>query len=397
MNILFFTYGHVSKMRGGIDRVTDTLALSLMRRGHKISMISVCPPWGGDSLAPYQYVLPHNNPQQEENERYVTDFICHNQVDLIVNQSERLAILQLIHRAKGKVSLISVNHTDPLALTKGVRDDWDYWRISEPGWKFWLRSPYYLLRSVVRYRLRWQATVGHHREMSQLSDAVVLLSSRFKSNFLKIVGEEYASRLFAIPNPFSYQVKEGGAKSPKEKMVLFVSRLDFSPKRLDRVLTAWHKLDKQFEDWRLVVIGDGVAADLFKDYAARLSLKNVEFTGQANPMPYYQKASILCVSSTHEGFSLVLTEGLQQEVIPIAFDSYESVRDIITHGKNGFLVPPFSVKGYARTLQTLMQDENLRERMRRQIREDQSFLHQFDVERITDEWEQLFRKLTWNK
>ena len=34
MNILFLTHGHVSKTRGGIDRVTDVLANSLMKRGH---------------------------------------------------------------------------------------------------------------------------------------------------------------------------------------------------------------------------------------------------------------------------------------------------------------------------------------------------------------------------
>ena len=36
MNILFLTYGHVSKMRGGIDRVTDVRARSFITRGYNI-------------------------------------------------------------------------------------------------------------------------------------------------------------------------------------------------------------------------------------------------------------------------------------------------------------------------------------------------------------------------
>ena len=51
MNICFVTLGHVSKTRGGIDRVTDTLAHALMERGHEVLMLSVGGPVEGDNLS----------------------------------------------------------------------------------------------------------------------------------------------------------------------------------------------------------------------------------------------------------------------------------------------------------------------------------------------------------
>lgn len=87
----------------------------------------------------------------------------------------------------------------------------------------------------------------------------------------------------------------------------------------------------------------------------------------------YKRAQIICVSSTYEGFSLVLTEALQYGVIPVAFDSFESVHDIIDTGKNGFLVKPFQINYYANILKSLMFNDNLRQQIQMNIQTDTSF------------------------
>lgn len=396
MNILFLTYGHVSKMRGGIDRVTDVLGRSLIQRNHNVYMISVCKPHEDDSPEPYQYILPQEYILSQENARYLFDFLISNKIDIIINQSERLAILQLALQVKNRIPIVSVVHTDPLFVMKGVRDNWDYWKLYEQRWKFFLLFPYYVLRIALQYWLRFCGTKKHHRYFYENSDGIVLLSERFKKSFLDLIGIKQSEKLFSISNPLSYQSVGNIEELRKEKIVLYVSRLEYSPKRLDRILKAWNMI-RDHAGWRLMVVGDGPDATFYKQVAMRHQLQDVDFIGQTNPVDLYKKAQILCISSTCEGFSLVLTEALQHGVIPVAFDSFESVHDIISTGENGFLVKPFRFRHYANILKKLMSDEHLRQRVQLNIQTDSSYFNRFDINHITDEWDNLLSYLMKKK
>lgn len=396
MNILFLTHGHVSKTRGGIDRVTDVLANSLMKRGHQVYLISVCNPLENDMLETYQYVLPQQTECNQENLDYLSDFLSQKKIGIIINQSEKYAILELSRRVKGNIPLVSVFHTDPLSLIKGLRDGWDYWRMYEKRWKFISLFPYYVLRHGLRYYLRRKSLIVHHKYFYESSEGIVLLSERFKQPFLKLIGKERSDKLFSISNPLSYEEKDGVKRQNKEKIILFVARLDYSPKRLDRVLKVWKRI-KEHDGWRLIIAGDGSDTEFYKDLARNYQLKDVEFLGRTETRYLYEKGQIICISSTYEGFSLVLTEALQHEVIPIAFDSFEAVNDIITSGKNGFLVKPFKLDQYIDILEKLMKDDDLRLQMRHIIQLDISFWTKFDINCITDSWEKLLLQLTKEK
>lgn len=60
---------------------------------------------------------------------------------------------------------------------------------------------------------------------------------------------------------------------------------------------------------------------------------------------------------------MVLTEAMTFGVVPVAFNSYAAITDIIDDGKNGLLIPPFSHRAFARKLGALMKDEELRMEM----------------------------------
>ena len=60
---------------------------------------------------------------------------------------------------------------------------------------------------------------------------------------------------------------------------------------------------------------------------------------------------------------MVLTEAMQHGVVPMAFNSYSSVTDIIDDNINGILVKPFDEKEYADKLVSLMSDENKYKKM----------------------------------
>ena len=62
----------------------------------------------------------------------------------------------------------------------------------------------------------------------------------------------------------------------------------------------------------------------------------------------------MLMTSNFEGWPLTLIEAMQFGCIPIAFDSFESLNDIITDGFNGYTIPSFNIKAMANKVQEII-------------------------------------------
>ncbi|WP_297602948.1 glycosyltransferase [uncultured Akkermansia sp.] len=189
------------------------------------------------------------------------------------------------------------------------------------------------------------------RELASDYDQIVTLSEGGIEEFKKLCPSVPGNKLSCIPNMVEPPSLPGEEK--KEPRCLFVGRLDNPSKGVDRLLRIWEKVEKACPDWHLDIVGDGPDAELLKDAAQKLGLSRIVFHGFQNPEPYYSRASIFCMTSTFEGFGLVLVEAMQHGCVPIAFDSYPAVRDIISHGENGILIPPFQEEDYSNAIMAL--------------------------------------------
>ena len=123
---------------------------------------------------------------------------------------------------------------------------------------------------------------------------------------------------------------------------------------------------------------------------AKLKIKNIDFTGNVNPEKYYKESKILCLTSTYEGFGMVMIEAQQYGCVPIAYDSFESLGDIIDDGVNGFKISPFKNKKYTEKMELLINDENLRKKMSLNAMES---CKKFYAKVIAQEWMKLFNKI----
>ena len=139
-------------------------------------------------------------------------------------------------------------------------------------------------------------------------------------------------------------------------------------------------------DWKLLIAGDGIYLNRYKSYAEENKLKNIEFLGRVNPVPYYREASIFMMTSKSEGFPLTLNEAMQYGVVPLAFDSFASIRDIINDSENGFIIPEMDMKAYSDTLLNLMTDDRLRRNMAMNALDS---CKRYLPERIGDMWWKL--------
>lgn len=203
----------------------------------------------------------------------------------------------------------------------------------------------------------------HHLESDYLRtyndvDGYIVLCDSYRQQVEKIVGTRPEdSRVVTMYNPLPRVICQ--PDSGHGRTVLYVGRLSYADKRPDRLLRIWARVAPEYPDWRLKIVGDGpYRADMERMVQDLGIAGSVEFCGYcSDPTPYYAEASILCLTSEFEGWGMVLAEGQQAGVWPMAFDVCAGVRELVgTDGTRGTLVRPYSEKAYAGKLKRLMAD-----------------------------------------
>lgn len=81
-----------------------------------------------------------------------------------------------------------------------------------------------------------------------------------------------------------------------------------------------------------------------------MGLKRITFHGFLDPVEFYKRSRCLLMTSNFEGFGMVLVEAMQYGCVPFAYNSFESLTDIIDNGYNGFIIPPFNTDKYVEYL-----------------------------------------------
>lgn len=106
---------------------------------------------------------------------------------------------------------------------------------------------------------------------------------------------------------------------------------------------------------------------------------------------FYRDASVLCLTSTFEGWGLCLTEAQANGVVPVAYDCGAGVREIISpSGVNGFLVSPFNQSKYARTLLKLLKSPDMLKQMQQNVVVK---AQEYSPQIVGKKWKELFESL----
>jgi len=172
-----------------------------------------------------------------------------------------------------------------------------------------------------------------------------------------------------------------------KSQILMIARL-MPQKRIDLLIRVWSILAKDYPNWQVKVLGDGMLKqDLInqiKDYGIEDSFF---LSGEVNDVSRELSASkIVCQTSEYEGLSLVLIESMRMHVPVIAFE-YIGIHDVIEDGVNGFIVPFGNVNEYARKLKLLMDSDELRVSLSNVAFESTK---KFDKEFVMKRWDDLF-------
>lgn len=186
-------------------------------------------------------------------------------------------------------------------------------------------------------------------------DAFVTLCGQYKRDVELIVGADRCnSKVCAVYNPVDVGHYLPYRSVRKEKEVLYVGRLSYADKRVDRLIRIWSSIEPLHPDWVLKIVGEGPEKNKLCQLASKLGLNNVKFVGySADPREHYSTASILCLTSSFEGWGMVLAESASAGVVPIAFECSAGTSQLLDL-VGGIKVAPFDEGEYERKLVELM-------------------------------------------
>ena len=391
MNILF-----LMKMYdvGGIEVVAATLASTFVRHGHHVVIATFSTPNAltvsrtDDRVKIYtigDYVCSAKNVATLRN------ILQKHHIQVVINQwGLPLVPCQTMNKAKKGLDIKTIavyhNQIDTNARIKDVEIALD--RCSNLLKRCLLNVKKAVFKLVTSKSMVY---VYHHTDLYQV------LSPSYVPLFSKFTGIKHPDHLMVQTNPvtldssdFEYSFEK------KQKEIIYLGRIDYNQKRVYRVIDTWAKLEAKFPDWRLTIVGDGVERKNVEKQVAEYGLKRVSFEGFKQPKPYYERASILLLTSEYEGFPLVLAESMSFGVIPVVYDSYSAVRDIISDGKDGIVIP-YHKNGYraeeaASLLSDIMEDDGKRNALALAAIEKSKH---YSVEKIYEEWMRTFKLLSF--
>ena len=172
------------------------------------------------------------------------------------------------------------------------------------------------------------------------------------------------------------------------KKVIAVGRYSYQ-KGFDRLISAWHRVCQQKNDWTLHLVGDGELREELQKQIEELNLGDKVILGKAvTDMPtVYQEASILAMTSHYEGLPMVLLEAQAAGLPIVSFECKCGPKDVIEDGVDGFLVKEGDIDALAEKLLLLMDDEMLRKKMG-----GVAFIRseRYAEDRIMQQWTDLF-------
>ena len=371
-------------MHGGVERVTSIIASFL--RKNDISSYYLSLTNNEEYRDEFQYVLPDpQNYCSESNILFVKELIHERSIKIIINQgglspytskfsyilkSLDVKIISVVHS-----SLLGAIYSFPYTYAKTINS-------LKLSWLLPILKTQFIKGVVLKlYKHKYR---HHYFELCTKSDIVVLLSKEYVKELNFFIQPHVANNIVNIGNPCSFHINKYQTK--KNNTILYVGRIDIYQKQVDLLLYIWDRICRIRPNWKLQIIGDGPDMGYLKKIYSELSLINVEFLGFCEPQNYYINSSILCMTSAFEGFPMVLPEAMYYGCVPIVFESFSSIKEIIDHGKNGLLVSPFDIEEYVNKLLLIMDNKELRDNMAAEALRKSK---EFSISNIGSKWQDL--------
>ena len=364
---------------GGIERCVVSLANSLVQK-YDVYIAVVYQLYEKsvfelDKRVHVIYLNPNLKPNHDELREALHS---KNPVKIMKEGSFSLKVLN--KRRKSVVNYIKNCDSDIIIST---RDIFNYW-LSEYGKKDQLK-------------IGWEHNHFHGNKKyatniinsAKRLDYLILVSRDLENYYKKHLNNSNCMCLF-IPN--SIDNIPSTVSSLKEKRIVSVGRLSPEKGYMD-LLKVYLKINKDYPDWKLDIIGDGVEKNKLEEFIKNHNLSDsVVLHGYQNREyidKILHKSSIYLMTSYTESFGLVLIEAMSHGLVCISFDSAEGAREIIVSGENGYLIKNRNIDSMVMEVETLIKDYNKRIKIGKKARES---IMKYSSDVIKEEWYTLIEE-----
>lgn len=387
MNILFVIEASFNPFDGGVQRTTYKLGKYFHENGYKVSYLSLKQVGHMEEI---QYGELHQveapgGANSERNRLFIRKCLWSIRPDIVINQYPyNRQLREILSHEKEELGyhLLGCLRNSLFSFKDNIREKTEL-KVKQ----VWLSK---LLTSTIGLKvIHLYHFIKHRRDLKRIIDQhdyFILLAPPNRKELEYFVGHYKPDKVHAIPNSIP-KVHEPGAK---ENLLLYVGRLDVSQKRADLLIKLWQKLQPRISDWKFVIVGDGPYREKLLNEIERHNLSSIESVGYADPAPYYEKASVLVMTSAYEGFPNVLLESHSYGVVPVIFNSYSAAPWAAEDGVNAFLLEPFDLEGMADRVEQLAENPEELSDMMKNARSNAS---RFTIDRVGNQWEDFFKKI----
>lgn len=369
--------------RGGAEKVTLDVANWLVGKGYEVSVlcynfIEENYPVNSPRLFNID-IIPQGNIKKDRHiARFLQDYLISHAIDVLITY-QKLQYATWLKEHTG-VSYVYALQSVP------------YYEFIDQQQKFSGHKLIGKIYNATIVRILHFIFRNVYRRVYAETDAYGVLCEQYKQflvDELRLSAD--TNKLYVLPNATDLPAD---VVLEKQKEIVFVGRLTHRDKRVDRLLRIWSIAQPLLPEWTLRIVGSGGDENNLKQLCKKLSLQKVTFEGHSdNVKKYLDRAAILCLTSSFEGWGLCIAEAQANAVVPILFNSYAAASALVSTPLQGVLIKPFDEKSYATALVNLATDTERRRKMQQEVLAKSK---EYSVDHCGRHWLQMLDALTAN-
>lgn len=387
MNLCFFQPNAetFSPLFGGVNRVMNLLKIYFEKEGYSIYFLSNGTKLDNYELRNNEFFLSDNNVTSKQNIDDLKKFLVDKKIDIFLNNAalskDAVKVAKAIH---GYCRVIHLHHNCVSCLYN------NYPHLFQKS------KPLYLSEWITKLKL-WSFVKWTYRirtkwlwnESIKCSDAFFLIFD----SFIRELEELYSiksNKLFSIVYPPSFLSGELDLNLGLKKNVVYVGRIIEPQKRCDKLMELWRRLHDTHKDWTFSIVGEGDFWETAKQYAIDHGLDRIVFHGIQNPLPHWLNADLFTLTSDFEGFGMVLLEAQVSGTVPITFNCFSAINEVVLNENSGLIIDDFDIdEMFHKTSDLMRNHDRILELKRGAVKHAQKF----DINITGKKWIEKFKEV----
>ena len=369
---------------GGVERVTCSLINLFFEKGIKVDYVISMQNKFEKPHFPYPEISNYINlncSSKELEEKLYQQFIALEIKNLIFqgdNMSISIALLKAAKRAG--VKAIPQYHGSPHAYLDKYISGNDI-----------VKNPYLALKYLFARATRPFKLLKLKKYLVLAENGIACVSHGSANEIKKIFKNSQVinERVFTIYNPLHLELQNINTDiNQKSNNIVYLSRLENKHKNSFLVVKAWNEIAHKYPNWQLDILGDGAISDKMKNYVDENKITNVVFHGMITEIaPHLSKSKISILTSNCEGLGMGILESICYKNAVVCTKSDGGITDLVKHKKSGLIVARNDHKGFAKSMEKLMNDEQLRTEY---ANESYEIASNFSDDKIIEQWRKRF-------